>query len=392
MSATDTSDLPAKVLVIDDDLGPRESLRILLKNHYQVFCAESVDQGLELLNRHQPDVVVMDIRMPGKGGIEGLREIRAVDTTTSVVMLTGYGALETAQEAIRLGASDYLKKPFDTIEMSRVIEHNVQRTRLERRRKQVEQELKDINAKLINELAQKDHMAASVGQRSAEIAHDLRNPLTTVIGYVQLLSADLQKSRQELGDQWETTNESIKVIESSVWQCKELTDLLMNLDNGSTCPIQEVQLVELIRDVVRSLELRAAERGVKFSIAAEGPEVQTMANRLQLSRAFSNVLVNALEAVPDNTGSVNISYKREGGSAKITVQDNGCGITAEKLARVFDPYFTTKQGTGGTGLGLFVTKTVIEDLHGSIDLQSSSDKGTLVTIRLPLHETVASQL
>ena len=392
MSATDTSDLPAKVLVIDDDLGPRESLRILLKNHYQVFCAESVDQVLELLTRHQPDVVVMDIRMPGKGGIEGLREIRAVDTTTSVVMLTGYGALETAQEAIRLGASDYLKKPFDTIEMSRVIEHNVQRTRLERRRKQVEQELKDINAKLINELAQKDHMAASVGQRSAEIAHDLRNPLTTVIGYVQLLSADLQKSRQELGDQWETTNESIKVIESSVWQCKELTDLLMNLDNGSTCPIQEVQLVELIRDVVRSLELRAAERGVKFSIAAEGPEVQTMANRLQLSRAFSNVLVNALEAVPDNTGSVNISYKREGGSAKITVQDNGCGITAEKLARVFDPYFTTKQGTGGTGLGLFVTKTVIEDLHGSIDLQSSSDKGTLVTIRLPLHETVASQL
>jgi two-component system, sensor histidine kinase and response regulator len=389
MSVTGTSDLPAKVLVIDDDLGPRESLRILLKNHYQVFCAESVDQGLELLSRHQPDVVVMDIRMPGKGGIEGLREIRAVDTTTSVVMLTGYGALETAQEAIRLGASDYLKKPFDTVEMSRVIEHNVQRTRLERRRKQVEQELKDINVKLINELAQKDHLAASMGQRSAEIAHDLRNPLTTVIGYVQLLSADLQKSRHELGDQWETTNESIKVIESSVWQCKELTDLLMNLDNRSSCPIQEVQLVELIRDVVKSLELRAAERGVKFTVAAEAPEVQTLANRLQLSRAFSNVLVNALEAVPDNTGSVNIRYQREGGTAKITIQDNGCGITAEKLARVFDPYFTTKQGAGGTGLGLFVTKTVLEDLHGSIDIQSSSDKGTLVTIRLPLHETVA---
>jgi len=389
MSVTGTSDLPAKVLVIDDDLGPRESLRILLKNHYQVFCAESVDQGLELLSRHQPDVVVMDIRMPGKGGIEGLREIRAVDTTTSVVMLTGYGALETAQEAIRLGASDYLKKPFDTVEMSRVIEHNVQRTRLERRRKQVEQELKDINVKLINELAQKDHLAASMGQRSAEIAHDLRNPLTTVIGYVQLLSADLQKSRHELGDQWETTNESIKVIESSVWQCKELTDLLMNLDNRSSCPIQEVQLVELIRDVVKSLELSAAERGVKFTVAAEAPEVQALANRLQLSRAFSNVLVNALEAVPDNTGSVNIRYQREGGTAKITIQDNGCGITAEKLARVFDPYFTTKQGAGGTGLGLFVTKTVLEDLRGSIDIQSSSDKGTLVTIRLPLHETVA---
>jgi len=68
------------------------------------------------------------------------------------------------------------------------------------------------------------------------------------------------------------------------------------------------------------------------------------------------------------------------------VQDNGSGITAEKLARVFEPYFTTKQGAGGTGLGLFVTKTVIEDLQGSIDIQSAVNKGTLVTIRLPLHE------
>ncbi|MEI6807799.1 MAG: hybrid sensor histidine kinase/response regulator [bacterium] len=389
MSETVASEVPAKVLVIDDDLGPRESLRILLKNHYQVFSAESVDQGLELLHKHQPDVVVMDIRMPGKSGITGLREIRAVNTTISVVMLTGYGALDTAQEAIRLGASDYLKKPFDTTEMSRVIERNIQRTRMERRRILAEKELREINARLVNELAKKDRLAISVGQRSAEIAHDLRNPLTTVIGYVQLLCASLQKSRNELGDQWETTIESIKMIESSVWQCKELTDLLMNLGNSNSSPLQVVQLGELIKTVVKSLEPRATERGLKFSMAAEGPETIIMANRLQLSRAFSNVLVNALESMPENTGSVVIGYQREGKVVEITVQDNGCGITAEKLARVFDPYFTTKQDTGGTGLGLFVTKTVIDDLRGSIDIQSSPGKGTLVIIRLPLLESAS---
>ena len=106
-----------KVLVIDDELGPRESLRILLKMEYEVLVADSVLRGLDLLAKHHPDVVIMDIRMPGMTGIEGLREIRKLDADISVIMLTGFGALETAQEALRLGASDYLKKPFDTKEI-----------------------------------------------------------------------------------------------------------------------------------------------------------------------------------------------------------------------------------------------------------------------------------
>jgi len=386
MNAASSSNTAGKVLVIDDERSTRDVLRSLLKNDYEVFCAESVDQGLELLRNHQPDVIVMDIRMPGKNGIAGLREIREIDTTTSVIMLTGFGALETAQEAIRLGACDYLKKPFGTVEMSSAIERNVQRTLFERRRQQAEKELKEINARLVRELANKSRQATSAGRRSAEIAHDLRSPLTAVMGYVQLLSADLQKSKRELGDQWEPAITSIKVIESSVWQCKELTDLLMNLDNNGSFPLQEVQLIELVHEIVKSLEPRVIVQGATISVVAEGPDVRVMANRLQLCRAFSNVLANALEAVPATTGSVIIGYQREGEWAKITVQDNGYGITAEKLARVFDPYFTTKQGAGGTGLGLFVTKTVIEDLQGSIDIQSEVNKGTLVTIRLPLHE------
>jgi len=123
--------LMAKVLVIDDERGPRESLRMLLNRTYRVECADSVDHGLDSMRQELPDIIIMDIRMPGKTGIDGLREIRKVDEHVSVVMLTGYATLETAQQALRLGANDYLNKPFDTNEMMSVVSRYIQRTRIE---------------------------------------------------------------------------------------------------------------------------------------------------------------------------------------------------------------------------------------------------------------------
>src|SRR5205085_10018984 len=124
-------DLP-QILVIDDEIGPRESLRMLLKPKYQVHTADCVEAGIKLLKEKQPDTIVMDIRMPGMTGIEGLRKIRDIDPHLSVIMLTGFGALETAKEALRLGANDYISKPFDASEMREVISRNVERTRVQR--------------------------------------------------------------------------------------------------------------------------------------------------------------------------------------------------------------------------------------------------------------------
>src|SRR4249919_3768635 len=128
---TATPDQPG-ILVIDDEIGPRESLRMLLKPDYQVHTADCVEAGIKLLKEKQPDTIVMDIRMPGMSGIEGLRRIREIDPHLSVIMLTGFGALETAKEALRLGANDYISKPFDASEMRDVIGRNVERTRIQR--------------------------------------------------------------------------------------------------------------------------------------------------------------------------------------------------------------------------------------------------------------------
>ena len=108
---TIATDLP-QVLVIDDEMGPRESLRMLLKPNYQVYTADNVEAGLRILAEKKPDAVISDIRMPGTSGIDGLRKIREIDPHVAVIMLTGFGALETAKEALRLGRERLHQQAF----------------------------------------------------------------------------------------------------------------------------------------------------------------------------------------------------------------------------------------------------------------------------------------
>src|SRR5689334_20577632 len=140
-----------QVLVIDDEMGPRESLRMLLKPDYKVHTADCLEAGIKLVKEKKPDTIVMDIRMPGESGIEGLRRIREIDPHLSVIMLTGFGALETAQAALRLGANDYINKPFDASEMRKVIGRNVERTRVQRANERAGAEIQELNTHLLKE-------------------------------------------------------------------------------------------------------------------------------------------------------------------------------------------------------------------------------------------------
>src|SRR6202048_81340 len=166
------TELP-QILVIDDEIGPRESLRMLLKPNYQVHTADCVEAGIKMLKEKQPDTIVMDIRMPGVSGIEGLRQIREIDPHLSVIMLTGFGALDTAKEALRLGANDYISKPFDAHEMQEVINRNVERTRVQRATENTASEIKELNSRLLKELAQKERLA-SLREASPEVVPHLR--------------------------------------------------------------------------------------------------------------------------------------------------------------------------------------------------------------------------
>jgi signal transduction histidine kinase len=381
MSAT--TELP-QILVIDDELGPRESLRMLLKPLYQVDTADCVETGIRLLKEKQPDTIVMDIRMPGMTGIEGLRKIREIDPHLSVIMLTGFGALETAKEALRLGANDYISKPFDATEMRDVIGRNVERTRVQRASEGAAAEIKELNNRLLKELAQKERLA-SLGQASAEFVHDLGNPLTIVWGYVQLLARKLEKAEKggAVADN-ATSVKELNIIEQNVRVCRDLLTMWQSYGSVEASPRKPISVSAIVREVIKGVGSMAAQNGTELKSNICEDACTLVGDSLQINRAIQNVLINALQAASETKGIVTIDCTPKDFYVDIRVEDTGPGIEDAQMSKIFDPYFTTKQGKSGTGLGLYITKKVVEDHNGSIKVDSTSGVGTTFTIRLPL--------
>ncbi len=374
---------PPQILVIDDEMGPRESLRMLLKPDYQVHTADCVEAGMKLLKEKQPDTIVMDIRMPGVTGIEGLRKIREIDPHLSVIMLTGFGALETAKEALRLGANDYISKPFDAGEMRDIIGRNVERTRLHRTSEHAAAEIKELNNRLLKELAQKERLA-SLGQASAEFVHDLGNPLTIVWGYVQLLAKKLERSENGGATHNATSIKELNIIEQNVRLCRELLTMWQSYGSAEALPHKQISVSTILREVIKGVEALATQSGVDLQSSICEHPCMVLGDAVQIKRAIQNVIINAVQASAEKKGSVAVTCTQKDFYVDIRIEDNGSGITPAQMSKIFDPYFTTKQGKSGTGLGLYITKKVLEDHNGSIKVDSTPDRGTTFTIRFPL--------
>src|SRR5436853_2759739 len=282
---TAATELP-QILVIDDEMGPRESLRMLLKPDYQVHTADCVEAGMKLLKEKQPDTIVMDIRMPGITGIDGLRKIREIDPHLSVIMMTGFGALETAKEALRLGANDYVSKPFDAGEMRDIIGRNVERTRLHRTSEHAAAEVKELNNRLLKELARKERLA-SLGQASAEFVHDLGNPLTIVWGYVQLLAKRIEKSDGADGAQQDPASvKELNIIEQNVRLCRELLTMWQSYGNDEASPPYQISVSGIVREVLKGISPMATENGVQLDVNICEDPCTLVGDALQINRAI----------------------------------------------------------------------------------------------------------
>jgi signal transduction histidine kinase len=379
----ESKQLQGKVLVIDDEQGPRESLRMVLKYDYEIFLADRVAGGVELLREKQPDLIIMDIRMPEKNGIEGLQEIRDIDPFVSIVMLTGYGDLETAQQAIRFGANDYLQKPFDAFEIQAVVKKYVDRSRLFSRKKQAQEEMQKMTQSLSREVG-KTNKLTSLGAASAELVHDLRNPLTIVRGYLDLLNYELKEKQESTSDEM---NEYLDQIERNVVRCAELVESWRALGRFDFSQLQRLHVPKLINDCFRDA---AAHSDISFTVQVEGSEDQyeMLGERLQIKRALQNLIDNAVQAVDQQSApSITVLFSMNHADIDMKIKDNGCGVDAKKLRWIFEPFDNTATLEKGAGLGLFITKKVLEEHRGTLHFESREGEGSVVTVRVPQAHT-----
>lgn len=375
------------ILVIDDELGPRESLRFLLKDDYRVWCADSVESGLTLLRQHTPDAVIMDIRMPGCNGIEGLREIRKLDSDLAVILLTGFAALGTAQQAIRHDASDYMEKPFDAADMRRAVHHHVEQTRLRRKRSKL---LSDADAleQRIREIQDKGWLA-ELGQFSAEFVHDLRNTLTVASGSSSLLRMEFEGlQQQQQTDAQPEAGRYLDMLESAMQQCVDMLDSWHRLIHQNPQEQKPFRLHAFVGACVENARPAAEAAHAGLTCETTGRDIEIVGDRVQLTRVLANLISNAIHALPPANGIIRVRSEILDASVRISVTDNGYGISEENLQRIFTANFTTRHAQGGMGLGLFIAWKVVQAHNGTLTVESVVNQGSTFTLTLPRNAQV----
>ena len=238
--------------------------------------------------------------------------------------------------------------------------------------------------KLIASLHQVEYTnkMASIGRLAAGVAHEINNPLA-IINEKAGLMKDLFIYKSEY-KQNEMLMGLVDSILNSVTRCGRITKRLLGFARHMDVSIQTVNVDDIIREVLGFLNKEAEYRSIQISIDINDdiPDIQTDAGRLQ--QVILNIINNAFAAM-DNNGHLQVTAKMAGQeNIVVTISDDGCGIPESDIKRVFEPFFSTKTGTGGTGLGLSITYGLVEQLGGTIDVTSEVNRGTTFAITLPL--------
>lgn len=363
-----------KVLVIDDELGPRESMSYLLQDEFTVSTADRVDRGLELIRKDSFAVVVMDIRMPQKNGIQGLEELRRIDGDVAVIMMTGYGALASAQAAISLGANEYLKKPFDVDVLQAAVRRHAAQAMERRKRASLFKQLEDMYESVKTE--QKKHqMQVGYGQAAAEMVHDICNPLVVTIGYTNML---LDEAQSLPGN-----SASIDRIVHYAQRLEHCSSFCLHLAESWRQSTKNLGKTETF-----SLHAAAAEtRAVLFfdspRIELEGEAEATITGvRYEIMRVLQNLIKNSLEA---GASRVVVSIRKNATTVVLTISDNGSGIPPAMMEAILKkPVESTK--AHGTGLGMTICRHIAVAHKAEIKVEARPGGGTTFTLEFPLVE------
>ncbi len=359
------------VLVVDDEYGPRESIAFTLSAEFTVDTAERAAEALAKLRSKMYAVIVLDIRMPEMDGIRALEEIRKIDPLVSVVMLTGYGTLLTAQQAMLAGANQYLRKPPDIAELIDAVRKQSEAARVRRQQAKLTNEAREMNAALKREIEQKEPHIWQ-GRASVELVHDLNNPLTVVVGYAALLVEEARAVAATDPERGRRLRDYAGIVEKAAEYCHHLSENWRMASKQATefARLDLVQVVQEVRQVVFFGEIAVQFTGLSAAFIR--------GSKFELMRVFQNLFKNALEA---GAKQLSVSVVRTGDRIDLTVMDNGVGMDADHVRRALKGGFSNKEN--GTGLGLSICRHLLGTHGATLALESTPGKGTTVRMSFP---------
>ena len=495
------------ILVVDDEESIREgSERILTRMGYQVYKASRGSEGLEILGHHPVSIVLLDLKMPGMDGMEVLGHIQRLNPEILVIIITGYATLETAIEAMKQGAYDFIAKPFEPDQLRIVINRARERIRLTEETEKLAQErqrnladlgteksrirtiveslpngvlvtnvqgqvalmnpafqwlmgieedkstgepieaciqdkgfcqlVKDISAGKAQSLPA-TYEFTTIGEKYllasgrpvlgdegeclgavvnlvditamkvldrlksefvAKVSHELRSPLSTIHEQLALVLKDMVE-KESPRDQYLLSRAKEKT-QGLISLIGDLLDL-SRIEAGNVCiDCKPVKLDELLKNIVDFMETRASGKNQRLKLVVPDEPIPVIsADPRALESVFGNLIANAINYTPDG-GAIEVKIsllpdKIRPEKIRIDVSDNGFGIEAKDIDNIFKRFYRVKNEKTrfitGTGLGLPIVKGLLDELGGSIQVQSEPSHGSTFTVFLPISASNSPQ-
>jgi signal transduction histidine kinase len=398
------------LLIVDDEDGPRQSLRVIFKDEYDLLMADDGPSAIELAQKHEIDVAVLDIRMAGMSGIEVLERLKYVNPNIEAIMMTAFETTDTIRQALRLRACDYINKPFDIATIRGAVGQAMQRRRLEGEIHSSAEKVQELLTEL-QEQRIEEQIAKTRGDIYASIIHDINGPLTVISGFVQVLNQRLntaQASRMELED-LEFIKDRLRIIARQVGNCVEISRRYLGfLRRQSDEHAPRVSVNQLLHDLDQLVRVHPSLVENEFGMTPLSEDIGVKINGTDLIQVLLNLTVNAFQCAPlphrvevggevvhapldlakfkDGSNDRLLNVENMDNNAplvKLWVRDNGPGIPPEVLPKIFHPYFTTKGPRQGTGLGLNIVQRLIKEASGMLHVHTKQGEGTIFTIYLP---------
>ncbi|MFP4032029.1 MAG: sensor histidine kinase [Desulfococcaceae bacterium] len=370
---------PPLVFVVDDAPSVLDHMRDIMEPEFRVAAALSGEEALARLQRDRPDVVLLDVILPGIDGYAVCRQIRKNPDLAGVriIMISNRNLLDQRLTGYEAGADDYMVKPFQPPEL-------LAKVRVFTRLKAAEDDLREFNALLeervrlrTRQLVNAEKMAA-VGRYAAGIVHNLKTPLQGIMGYTELLAMQHPDSGH------------ISQLRKAAEEMKRIVGAILKVGRQENETAQtDLGLNEVLRDQLELLRASPHFKGVE-TVLELNPLPPFRGVYHHISQSFANLLRNAAESMHGRERRrLTVSTAATESAILVRVADTGRGIPAADLERIFDSFYTTKPLTAeddeptGTGLGLASTREIIASYGGEIRVQSRPGQGTTFTVRLP---------